>query len=175
MKHRPSLIDNRCSKAGWALLAACLCLAGCSAEDPRLQSLRDQFLVLTEPTDPTSIAVAKEGLAEDPRVELVGRITEDEHTAFTQGRAFFIVTEILPDEHGHADHDDNCPFCKRKAATAPQAAVQFVDASGEALIFDAQKLFGVEPGDTVVIRGTGELMAELDLFVVTADGIHIRQ
>ncbi len=169
-------VKTRWLRAGCALFAAAMfCLPGCSTEDPRLQSLREQFVLRSEPTESTTIADAKAKLAENPHVNFVGRIAADEHQAFTRGRASFLVTEILPDEHGHGgkDHADNCPFCKRKAAEAPRAAVQFVDESGETLAVDARKLFGIEPGDTVVIRGTGELVTELNLLVVTADGIFL--
>jgi hypothetical protein len=160
-----------------ALFAAALfCLQGCSTEDPRLQSLREQFVLRAMPRQPTTIADAKAKVAEDPRVEFVGRIAANEYEAFAPGEASFLVTEILPDDHGHdgTQHADNCPFCKRRAAEAPRAAVRFVDAAGETLALDARKLFGIEAGDTVVIRGTGELLAELDVFVVTADGIYPR-
>jgi hypothetical protein len=62
-----------------------------------------------------------------------------------------------------------------KAAQAPYAAVQFVDSSGEPLAVDARKLFGIQVGDTVVIRGQGEVLADLDMFQVTADGIYVRR
>jgi hypothetical protein len=170
--------ETRSWKAAFAVFATALFyLAGCSTEDPRLQSLREQFVLRAEPQQPTTIADAKTKVAENPRVEFVGRIAKDEFDAFTPGQASFLVTEILPDEPGHGgkDHAENCPFCKRKAAEAPRAVVHLVDAAGETLKVDARKLFGIESGDTVVIRGTGELMAELDLFVVTADGIYVRR
>ena len=171
------VVETRWLKTGCTLFAtALLWIVGCSTEDPRMQSLREKFVLHAEPNDPTTIADAKAKVAESPRVEFVGRIAADQYKAFTPGKASFLVTEILPDEHGHGDthHASNCPYCKRKAAKAPRVAVQFVDAAGETLAVDARELFGIEPGDTVVIRGTGELMAELDLFVVTADGIHVR-
>lgn len=160
-----------------ALLAGLPCLVGCSTEDPLLLSLREQFVLRSEPADPTTIADAKASVSESPNVEFVGRIAADEFEAFTPGKATFVVTEILPGEEGHGgkDHADNCPFCKRKAADAPRAAVQFVDAEGETLAVDARKLFGLETGDTVVVRGTGKLMEELELFVVTADGVYMPQ
>ncbi len=181
---RPPLVSNvqtaktRWLRAGCALFAAALfCLPGCSTEDPLLRSLRERFVLSAEPTEPTTIEDAKARVSEKPNVEFVGRIAADENEAFTPGKATFVVTEILPGEDGHGGkyHADNCPFCKRKAAEAPRAAVQFVDATGEMLAVDARKLFGIGPGDTVVVRGSGELMTELDLFVVTADGVYLRR
>ena len=173
----PWLVDKACwLRADWRLfVAALVCLPGCSTKDVRLPSLREQFVLRAEPEQPTSIADAKAKIAENRRVEFVGRIGANEY--FSPDKATFLVTEILPDEHGHSgnQHADNCPFCKRKAAEAPRAVVQFVDAAGEILAVDACKLFGIEPADTVVIRGTGELIASLNLLVVTADGIYLKQ
>lgn len=174
---------NAMNVASWGKASACLStlslllLAGCSAEDPRIVALRNRLLLLAEPAAATTIAEAKAAVIEKPDVLFVARVAADEHEAFVPGQASFLVTEILPDEHGHGgkDHTDNCPFCKRKAAEGPRAAVQFLDAAGETLDIDGRKLFCINPGDTVVIRGTGELMPDLDLFVVTADGIYVRQ
>ena len=160
---------------GCVALAAFFCVVGCSTEDPRMQSLREQFLLSDEPKGPSTIADATSNVAENPRVEFIGRVAANEFEAFTPGQASFLVTEILPDDHGHgSDHDaDNCPFCKRRAAEAPRAAVQFVDATGEPLDVDARELFGIEPGDTVVVRGMGRQFAKLDMLFVDADGIYL--
>lgn len=173
----------------WGKLAAChslslvslaaivLLLAGCSAEDPRLATLRQPFVLSAEPESVTTIAEAKAAATENPRVTFVGRISGNDHEVFVPRSASFVVTEILPDEDGHGgkDHADNCPFCKRKAVTAPRAAVQFVDSTGDPLAVDARELFGIQVGDTVVIRGQGEVLAELDMFQVTADGVYVRR
>ena len=162
--------------AGRLLAVASLCVAGCSTEDPRFKSLREQYLLAAEPTEPTTIADATTGVAEDSRVEFVGRVAANEFEAFTPGQASFLVTEILSDDHGHgSDHDaDNCPFCKRRAANAPRAAVQLVDAAGATIEVDARELLGIQPGDTVVVQGTGELNAKLEMLFVDADGIYVR-
>lgn len=176
MKRRTTLFTGWGSGACWVFFAAMLCLPGCSTEDARLESLRERYLLSSEPPAPTTIAEAKAKLSENSRVKLVGRIPADEHEAFTRGEATFFVTEILSDDHGHSDpdHVDNCPFCQMRAANAPRAAVQFVDEQGEPLEVDARELFGIDTGDTVVIQGMARLIAKLDVFVVTADSIYLR-
>jgi len=179
------------SNSPWGKLPACrpslhvflhlplavLLLTGCSTEDPELAALRQQFVLAAEPESVSTIDQAQAAAAENSNVTFAGRITGDEHEVFAPRQASFVVTEILPEEDGHTgkDHADNCPFCKRKAAQAPRAAVQFVDSSGAPLAVDARDLFGLQVGDTVVIRGQGEVLAELNLFQVTADGIHVRR
>ena len=39
---------------------------------------------------------------------------------------------------------------------------------------DARKLFDVAPGDEVVIRGTGTVIDDLNLFQVKAEAMHVR-
>jgi len=160
-----------------SLAVIVLSLAGCAQEDPQLVALREQLLLTAEPAEATTISEAKAGASENPRVVFVARVTGDEREAFVPGHAAFVVTEILADDDGHGgkDHADNCPFCQRKSATAPRAAVQFVDESGQPLAVDSLKLFGIRSGDAVVICGKGELLAELDMFQVTADGVYVRR
>jgi len=169
--------DWQASAAVVGLAVVMLGLLGCSYEDPEHTALRRQFLLDEEPDSPTTIAEAKSAASENPNVSFVGRIAYDEDEAFVPGQAVFVVTEILPGEHDHGgkQHADNCPFCKRKAAKAPRAAVQVVGDSGEPLDVDARELFGMQTGDTVVVRGQGQVLAPLDLFQVTADGIYLRR
>lgn len=159
-----------------ALPAFVFLLVGCAAEDPQVVTLRQRFLLPEEPTASTSVSDARDAAAEDPDVLFVARVAYDEHEAFVPGRAVLFVSEILPEQEGHGgkDHVDNCPFCKRKAAKAPRAAVQFVDESGEPLAVDARELFNVQPGDTVVVRGKGEVLPEANMLQVEADGIYVR-
>lgn len=150
--------------------------SGCDEKDSELEAMRGRLLLDEAPANAMSIVEAKAAISENASVSVSALIAPDEDEAFVPGQAIFLVTEILPDEDGHAgkEHADNCPFCKRKAAQAPRAAVQFVDESGEPLRADARELFGVQCGDEVVIRGKGELFAELNIFQVTADGIYLQ-
>jgi hypothetical protein len=89
------------------------------------------------------------------------------------GKASFLIAELPDEGHGEGHDADNCPFCKRKAAKAPTAIVQFVDAAGQVIPIDARKLFGVDKKDVVVIRGQATA-GELRAMVVTATDMHIR-
>ncbi len=157
-------------------LAVLVSIVGCGTEDPRIGKWRSEFLLTNAPGGTTSLADAKAHLAESPTVVFEGRVGPGPDNVFTSGKAAFLVTEILSDEHTHAPgHDaDNCPFCKRRAAKAPLAAVRFVDGSGEVLAIDARDLFGLKTGDSVVISGKGKILDELELFEVTASGIFLK-
>ena len=109
---------------------------------------------------------------------VVGRIGAKGMDPFLQGKASFSLLEIPADDHaekpGH--NADDCPFCKKRQANATMAAVQFVGADGKVIPADARKLFGVEKGQDVVVRGTGVFDSKLGIPViqVTADGIYVR-
>lgn len=156
-----------------ALLAS---IVGCGTEDPRIGKWRSAFLLENAPSRATNIADAKAQLAESTTVVFEGQVGPGPDNVFTPGKAAFLVTEILSDAHSRVSGHDasNCPFCKRRAAKAPLAAVRFVDDSGEVVAIDARDLFGLKTGDSVVISGKGKILDELDLFEVTATGIFLK-
>jgi hypothetical protein len=164
-------------QAGLLASALSIGLAGCGREDAGVAALRARYVLNAAPSGATTIAEAKAGVGKRPAVVFTGQVGAGRHETFEAGKAAFLVSEIVPNDHRHgASHDaDSCPFCKRKAAQAAVAAVQFLDPSGQVVPVDARKLFGIKPGDTVVVRGRGELVAELDLFRVTADGIYVAE
>jgi hypothetical protein len=174
---------NRCSRgappryAGSVLLLAVFqILTGCATEDPQMVSLRQKLVLPSEPPEATSIAAARAHAETQGSVVLAGQVAADAQEAFIPGKATFLVTEILADlDHGPNHDADNCPFCKRRAAEAPRAAIEFADKDGMPLRCDARKLFNIEPGDQVVIRGHGEWISDLNLFRVSADGIYVRR
>lgn len=139
---------------------------------------RGRLVLAAEPGGALSLTAAKEKLATEPRpVVIAGRIGGRGMDPFVKGKASFSLVEI-PDDHaskpGHKA--DDCPFCKRRAANAPIAAVQFVGADGRELPIDARTLFGVKEGQDVVVRGTGKFDPALGIPVIqmTAEGIHVR-
>ncbi|MEO1496399.1 MAG: hypothetical protein AAFV43_04535 [Planctomycetota bacterium] len=94
---------------------------------------------------------------------------------------FFLVDPATADEFAeHAgdegdDHAADCPFCAREAASKSKAvaAVSFLDDDGKPEKIDARELFGLEKGDTVVVRGIPKLLGG-ELLVVEADGLYRR-
>ncbi len=106
-------------------------------------------------------------------VVVVGRIFAGDMEPWDTGKASFLIAELPADGHGEGHDADNCPFCKRKAAKAPTAIVQFVDSAGQVIAIDARKLFGIDKKDVVIIRGQA-VAGELRAMVVTATDMHIR-
>jgi hypothetical protein len=144
-----------------------------------MAQVRAGFVLPAEPAGALSLAAAKGKLTKVPQpVVVAGRIAGRGMEAFVKDKASFSLLEIPADDHakkpGHKP--DDCPFCKKRAANSPIAAVQFVGADGKELPIDARTLFGITEGQDVVIKGTGVFDAALGIPVIqlTADGIYVR-
>jgi hypothetical protein len=107
-------------------------------------------------------------------VVIVGRVYAGDMEPWDPGKASFLLAELPEEGHGEGHDADNCPFCKRKAANAPTAIVQFVDEQGQVIPRDARKLFGIQKKDVVTVRGHAE-RGELNTLIVTANAIHVRR
>lgn len=165
---------------GCALLIALVASAGAVVRaEIDVVALRGGLVLADEPAGALSLTDAKAKLTTEPRpVVIVGRIGAKGIDPFLADKASFSLVEI-PDDHaaqpGHKP--DDCPFCKKRAANAPIAAVRFLGADGKELPVDARKLFGVAAGQDVVIRGMGVFDPKLPVKIlqITADGIHVRK
>jgi hypothetical protein len=138
------------------------------------------LLLAVEPAGALSLAEAKGTLTTTPQpIVIAGRIGARGMDPFLEGKASFSLLEIPADDHAHKPgHDaDDCPFCKKRNANAPMAAVQFLGADGKPIPVDARKAFGVQKGSDVVIRGTAVFDPKLGIPVIqmTADGIFVRK
>ena len=141
--------------------------------------VRNQIVLPEEPAGATTPTVARQKLNATPQpIVIAGRIGARGMDPFLENKASFVLLEIPADDHAKKPgHDDeNCPFCKKRNANSPMVAVQFLGADGKVLPLDARKLFGVNKGADVVVRGTGVFDAKLAIQVIqlTADGLYVR-
>lgn len=167
-----------------AALMSMLCaaaLAGCTEKaqvlDPALAAQRSKLVLAEEPSGAVSIAEARKDLEQPKEVVLIGRVGAGGATPWEQGKTAFLISDVgaAVDSHDHDSpgHDaENCPFCKRRKK-ASMAMVQFLDKDGQVLTIDARELLGVKENQVVVVRGLARVN-ELDMLVVSADGIHLR-
>ena len=151
--------------------------AGALDLDPT--AIRQQLVLPAEPAGATTPTLAKQKLTATPQpIVVAGRIGARGMEPFLDGKASFVLVEIPADDHAKKPgHDaDNCPFCKKKNANAPMVAVQFLGADGKAIPIDSRKLFGLDKGADVVVRGTALFDPKLAIQVIqfTADGIYVR-
>jgi hypothetical protein len=162
-------------KTCWLFLAlTTLIVLGCETGpdvDPATLALREKYVLSTEPADAVSLAKAKTEVAEHPSIVVKGKIGG----TFETGKASFMISELpQPGEaHNHAPgEEDNCPFCKHRAANAPKAIVQFVNEKEEILPIDARELLGVDKDQVVTIKGEAKLDS-LETLVITASGVYL--
>lgn len=143
-------------------------------------AVRGRLVLDAEPAGAVTPTEAKAKLAKDPQpIVIAGRVGARGMEPFLENKASFVLVEIPADDHAKkAGHDDeNCPFCKRRQANSPMTAVQFVGADGKVIPIDARKLFGIQKGTDVVVRGQGVFDAKLAIPVIqlTADGLYVRK
>lgn len=161
------------------LAAACGTMPSALA-DVDVAAVRGTLVLAEEPAGAVTLTAAKQKLTTTPQpVVIAGRIGAKGIDPFLADKASFSLLEIPTDDHaakpGHKP--DDCPFCKKRAANSPVAAVRFLGADGKEIPVDARKLFGIKAGQDVVVRGTGVFDAKLGVAIiqVTADGIHVRK
>ncbi len=145
-----------------------------------MAAIRGSVILAEEPAGALSIADAKSKLTATPQpVVVAGRIGGRGTSPFGKNEATFSMLEIPTDDHaakpGHKP--DDCPFCKKRAANSPIAAVSFAGADGKVIPLDAQKLLGVAEGQDVVVRGSGFFDPKLGIPVIqiNADGLYVRK
>lgn len=154
--------------------------AAVSRAEVDVAAVRGSVLLAEEPAGAVSIADAKAKLGPTPQpVVVAGRIGGKGTSPFGKDEATFSMLEIPADDHaakpGHKA--DDCPFCKKRTANSPIAAVSFAGADGRVIALDAQKLLGVAEGQDVVVRGRGFFDPKLGIPVIqiNADGLYIRK
>lgn len=161
--------------AAWAFLPLVSLIVGCgSPEQAELTAHRQRLLLPEAPAEVQSVADAKAAVTSQPDVVVQGQVEVESVPGSGPAQAIFVLAELQPDRHGDQPGHvaDNCPFCKRRAAEAPRVTVQLVDEEGKVLPYSVQQLFGLKRGDVVVVRGRGEVVPELNLFTLTATGVH---
>lgn len=152
----------------------CLAVVGCGA-DPKLtvqsgRSFDPAWIADSEPSDPISVAAARQSVEHDQVVHIEGRIGGTSQP-FVQGLAAFSLVDFsIPD-----CCDENCttPECSPQTLAASLATVKFVDAGGKPLATDARELLRVKEKDAVVVQGRAQRDPHGNL-VVLAEKIFIR-
>jgi len=165
------------------LFGVVLCITtGCQqAENPVLVEQRTRYALTEEPTGALSVLEAREHIdtnGADGSIVVLGRIGSDEAGTWEPGKAAFVIVDPTEAEHdaADADHADNCPFCKAKQGKGPDptALVKVLDEQGQVVAHDARKLFGLQPGQLVVVRGKPSVDGVGNL-VLAADGVYLRR
>ncbi len=161
----------------------CLCLfaiclsAGCG-EPGAVVETPSAYRLDAAPAGPAvSISEAAERLsdsAEPQSITLVGRIGPEASVAFDPQSSMFLINELPPPGHDDPGHADNCPFCKRRAASAPHAMVRLIDADGVILVGPADRAAGLNPGDVIEVTGPASYDPALSTVTIDAPAVYVR-
>ncbi|MEX2137668.1 MAG: hypothetical protein WD894_00275 [Pirellulales bacterium] len=124
--------------------------------DAELTAVGEQYLIEQEPADAQPVAEAIQG-EDEAEVTVVGRIGGEENPWVEDLAAFTIVDPSLkacsdiPGDMCEKPWD----YCCESPDTLQthSVTVKFADEKGTIVPVDARKLFGVEPLQTVVIKG----------------------
>lgn len=156
------------------LVLVLLGFAGCeSTPQPSAELLhqRGRLLLAEAPEGAISLSEAAEQWPVEGEVAITGRVYAEDQDPWEPNQASFLLSVLPESGHDDPEHADNCPYCKRRAAKAPKAVVQFADAEGNPLPYGAQSLFDLKRNDVVTVRGTIESF-DMNLFVIRATGLY---
>lgn len=144
--------------------------------EPGSISVASEHLLSVEPANAVALTEAAESLgSESKSITLIGKIDAGDFSAFQEKEATFMLSELPQDGHGvdDPDHEDNCPFCKRRAANAPKAIVQIVDDKGNVIPTDARQLLGVQKGDRVIASGIATFDDSVNAITVQCERVYL--
>jgi hypothetical protein len=170
----------------WAgLLLAAAWIAGCyqhpsPSGDAQTapQGLRegDKYLLSAEPADAQGVIRAREQAKDGDPIVVAGRVGGSKEPC-VKGRAAFTIVD--PSYQSCDERGETCEtpwdYCHatKDEMTRATAMVKVVDAGGKTLAYDAQDLLGIQPLQTVVVRGKAKRDDNGNLTVL-AEGIYIR-
>jgi hypothetical protein len=155
---------------------------------------RDRLQLASEPAGAVDVLAARARAAQpdaaDRKVVVVGRIGgmpnpwPDMHADYPwyPGQASLLLVDLDTSRQfaahmkAHGTNTADCMFCRRKAEKSATsiAVVNFVDDAGNILPVDARELLDLRAGQTIVVRGTAELLGGT-MLVINADGVYARK
>jgi hypothetical protein len=161
---------------GLVLFGVLFSLAGCAERvDPKIEEWKNKLVMQQEPDNPVTPTKAKDLLAEENDVVLIGKVGAGKLDPFEKGKAVVVLSEA-PEDHGDsANHDaSECPFCKRRLEEAPIAQVDFCDSNGSVIPYGLQQVVGIKVGQIVIVKGRGHYDKESDMLFVKADSLFVK-
>lgn len=144
------------------------------ASEPAIDGRR--YLLAEEPDGAQEVISARQSVADDEDVVIVGRIGGS-RDPWVEGRAAFSVVDnslkACSDREG-----DHCPYpwdycCESAGLPQAKVLVKIVDEHGRLVEADARKLLNVQELQTVVVRGKAQ-RDEAGNLTVLASGVFIK-
>ncbi|MFN7874292.1 MAG: hypothetical protein ACK5PB_03170 [Pirellula sp.] len=156
----------------FASLGLCLCLGalGCSKVNPISESVKTSTELKLGAETPLTLEQAIEQCAALDTFFVSLKVGAGKGDTFDAKSSEFLVSEI-PEGEKASDplHDPStCPFCRKKAESAPTVVVRLLDANGNTFPSSAEKLFDLKRGMHIVVKGSGVFDPELNTFTINA-------
>lgn len=156
----------------FASLGLCFCLGalGCSKVSPLSESATNSTELKLGANTPLTLEQAIEQCSTLDTFFVSLKVGAGKGDTFDAKSSEFLVSEI-PEGEKASDplHDPStCPFCRKKAESAPTVVVRMLDANGNTFPGSAEKLFGLKRGMHIVVKGSGVFDPELNTLTINA-------
>lgn len=158
-----------------ATLGLCIYLGalGCSKESSLSDSIRASTELKLGAESRLTLQQAIEQCATLDTFFVSLKVGAGKGDTFDAKSSEFLVSEI-PEGEKASDplHDPStCPFCRKKAESAPTVVVRMLDNTGKTFSSSAEQLFQLKRGMHIVVKGSGVFDSELNTFTINATGL----
>jgi hypothetical protein len=154
-------------------LCFCLGASGCSKESSLSENVKASTELKLGAETPLTLEQAIEKCATLETFYVSLKVGAGKGDTFDAKSSEFLVSEI-PEGEKASDplHDPStCPFCRKKAESAPTVVVRMLDNQGKTLLGSAEQLFNLKRGMHIVVKGSGVFDSELNTFTINATGL----
>jgi hypothetical protein len=158
-----------------AACGLCFCLGalGCSKESSLSENAKASTELKLGAEAPLTLEQAMEQCATLETFFVSLKVGAGKGDTFDAKSSEFLVSEI-PEGEKASDplHDPStCPFCRKKAESAPTVVVRMLDNQGKTFPGSAEQLFNLERGMHIVVKGSGVFDSELNTLTINATGL----
>ena len=162
-------------KKWFAVLGLCACLGapGCSKEKSLSETASTSTKLTLGEDTPLTLEQAIQQCASLDTFLVNLKVGAGKGDAFDAKSTEFLVSEIPEGEQATDPlHDPaTCPFCRKKAESAPTVVVRMLDSKGKTFPGSAEQIFDLKRGMHIVVKGSGVFDSELNTFTINATGL----
>lgn len=158
---------------GAAGLCLCLIQAGCSSNNRTANSAPESARLVIGDATPLTLEEAIQQCGELETFQVSVKVGAGKGDTFDAKSTEFLVSEI-PEGEKASDplHDPStCPFCRKKAESAPTVVVRMLDSNGRTFPGSAEQLFQLKRGMHIVVQGSGIFDSDLNTLTINATGL----
>ncbi|XZE18403.1 hypothetical protein SH449x_003695 [Pirellulaceae bacterium SH449] len=158
---------------GIAGVCLTLLLSGCSSDRQTANSVPELTKLTVGDERPLTLDEAMLQCGELETFLVSVMVGAGKGDTFDAKSAEFLVSAIPEgEEASDPGHDPStCPFCRKRAESAPTVVVRMLDGNGKPFPGSAEQLFQLKRGMHIVVRGSGIFDSELNTLTINATGL----